>query len=309
MAVNSGAEPGPGRFALPDRAPGSDACEGTGTAPCSELYKAPVPFQGRSLEGTPPCDGPRELARSLDAEMPVDDLLPRESGLDEPDMKFIVACGPVIDARGDEVALAERRAAYTEGIETTPGRRRDPVWRALGGRTPAPARQSATHRRTSSVSANCIAPLSFGSDSRRITSLVDSGTTSCAGEDAEAANRYPGADSRSALDLFRIARCIAGTGEREPDGGTGFGQVANGWDECPFSSRERILNALSRDESLHPDWIAALGDLPSSPCRTMTPVIADASGGCRRVRGRMRGSRGRRLLQLIEMLDHAAEVV
>ena len=129
------------------------------------------------------------------------------------------------------------------------------------------------------------------------------------GEDAEAADRHPGADPRSALDLFRAARCISGTREREPDGGTGFGQVANGWNECPFSSRERILNALSRDESVRPDWIAALDGLPSSPYRTMTPVIADASGGCRHARGRMRSSRGRRLLQLIEMLDHAAVVV
>ena len=309
MAMNSGAEPGPGRFAPPDRARGSDACKNTDAAPCSELYKAPVPFQGRSLEGTPPGDGPRELARSLDAEMPIDDLLPLEPGPDGPDMKFIVACGPGIDGRGEEIALVERRAAYTGSIETIPSRRRGPVRDAPGGRTPAPARQSATHRRTSSVSANCIAPLSFGSDPRRITSLVDSGTTSCAGEDTEVANRYPGADLRSALDLFRAARRIARTGEREPDGGTGFGQVANGWNECPFSSRERILNALSRDESVRPDWIAALGGLPSSPYRTMTPMTADASRGCRHTRERMRSARGRRLLQLIEMLYHAAVVV
>ena len=309
MTMNSAVEPGTEQLAPPERAPGSDACEGTGAAPCSELYKAPVPFQGRSLEGAPPCDDPKELARSLDAELPVDDLLPIVPDPDEPDMKFIVACGPVIDGRGKEVALVERRAAYTESIGTIPGRRRDPVRSALGGRTRAPARQAAHDRWAASVSANCTAPPSFGSDPRRIASLVEPETTSCPDEDAEAANPYPGADPRNALDLSRAARWISRTREREPDRGTGFGQVANGWNECPFSSRERILNALSGDESVRPDWIAALGSLPSSPYRTMMPVIADASGGCRHARGHVRSSRDRRLLQLIEMLDHAAVVV
>ena len=309
MAVNSGVEPGPERSAPPECAPGSDACAGIDAAPCSDLYKAPVPFQGRSLEGAPPCDGPKELARSLDAELPVDDLLPIEPGPVEPDMKFMVACDPVIDGRRREVALVERRAAYTKSIGTIPGRRRGPVRGALGGRTPAPARQAANGRRGAAVSANCIAPPSFGSDPLRIRSLVDPDSTPCPDEAAEAADPCPGADPRNPLDLSRAASCICGTRDREPDRGTGFGQVSNGWNECPFSSRERILNALSRDESVRPDWIAALGSLPSSPYRTMMPMFADAGGGGRRARGRVRSSRGRRLLQLIEMLDHAAVVV
>ena len=309
MPENPGVEPGPGQFAPPERAPGSGACEGAGAAPCSELYKAPVPFQGRSLEGAPPRDGPNELARSLDAEMAVDDPLPVEPGPDVPDMKFVVACSPVIDTGGERAALVERRAAYAQSIRTIPGRRRDPVRAAAGGCARARAGQAASDHRAASVSANCIAPLSFGSDPRRITSLVDPETTSRPDEDAEAPNPSPDADPRDALDLSGAARRISGTREREPDRRTGFGQIANGWNECPFSSRERILNALSRDESVRPDWIAALGSLPSSPCRTMMPMSADASGARRHARGRMRSAHGRRLLQLIEMLDHAAVVV
>ena len=241
--------------------------------------------------------------------MPVDDLSPFESCPVEPDMQCIVACRPDIDGRGEEAALVERRAAYAESIGTIPSRRRDPARSALGGCTRAPARRAADNGWTASVSASCIAPPSFGGDPRRIMSLVDPETTSRPDEDAEDANPYPGADPRNALDLSRAARRVSGTREREPGRGTGFGQAANGWNECPFSSRERILNALSGDESVRPDWIAALGSLPSSPCRTMMPMFADSSGGRRHAGGRMRSSRGRRLVQLIEMLDHAAVVV
>ena len=226
-------------------------------------------------------------------------------------MKFIVACAPAIDGRGEEVALVERRAAYTESLGTLPSRRRDPVRDRLGRRTQAPAWQAAGDRWAVSVSANRIAPLSFGSDPRRVTSLVDPETTSCPDRDAdaEAPNPDPGADPRNALALSHAARCVSETGGRKPSRGSGFGQDANGWTECPFSSRERVLNALSGDESLRPDWIAAFGSLPSSRYRTMMPMIADASGGCRHVWGNMRSARDRRLLQLIEMLDHATVVV
>ena len=234
--MNSGVEPGTERFAPPERARGSDACEGADPAPCSELYRAPVPFQGRSLEGAPPCDGPKELARSLDAKLPADDLSPVEPGPVEPDMKFIVGCRPDIDGKGEEAALVERRAAYVESSGTIPCRRRDPVRSALGGCTQAPASQAATSGWTALACASCIAPPSFGSDPRRIMSLVDPGTTPCPDEDTEAASPHPGADPTNALDLSRTARCVSGTREQEPVRGTGFGQVAGGWNERPFSS-------------------------------------------------------------------------
>ena len=100
----------------------------------------------------------------------------------------------------------------------------------------------------------------------------------------------------------------------------GFGRASTGWDEFPFSCRERVLNALSKGESLSPDWIAALesgvegcraacGKLPSAQYRAVMNMISDPGGECRHARWRMHGSRDRRLLQLIEMLDHAVVVV
>ena len=309
MTVNSGVEPGIEGLAAPERAPGCDACEGTDAAPCSKLYEAPVPFQGRSLEGAPIGEDSKELARPLDAQIPVDDLFPIEPGPVEPDMKCIVVCRPVIDGTGEEAALVERRTAYAQSIGTNPGRKRDPVRIAPGGGTEASARQAANNGWAAFVSTKRVAPQSFGSDPNRMLSLVDPETASFPGKGAEAANPYPGADPRNALDLSRAARCVSGTRGRTPDRRTGFGRVAYGWNECPFSSRERILNALSGGESLRPDWFAAPGSLPSSGHPTTMPMIADAGGRCLHVPGHMHSSRGRRLLQLIEMLDCAAVVV
>lgn len=320
MAANATVEPAPERGAAPERVPAFDAGGRAAADPRSDLYKVPVAFQGRSLEGAPPRDDPQELARSLDAEMPVDDLFPIQSGPDEPDMKFMVICDPGIDGRGAEVALVERRAAYAERVRTIPVRRRDPVRGAAGGRTAARARNAADDRWAAFVSANRTSPLSFGGDPSRILSLVESGTTSYPDEGAEAADSYPGANLGNALDHTRAARCIPEARGRRPDHGTGFGQVANGWNEFPFSYRERILNALSAGESLGPDWIAVLdrgiegsraarGTLFSTRYPAMLNMVPDAGGGCRHLRGHVHGTRGRRLLQLVEMLDHAEAVV
>ena len=302
-------EPGPERCVGAQCAPKADACEAADAAPCSDLYEAPVTFQGRSLQGAPHRNGPKELARPLHAKIPVDDPVPIEPGPVEPDLKFIVACSPVTDGGAAETALAERQVAYAESIRTIPGRRRDPMRASDGGCARSRATQAANDHRTAFVSANCTAPLSFGIGSRWTMSLVGCKTASYPDEDASAANPCPGADPRNVLDLSRAARCVAGTRERKPDRGNGFGQVVNGWYESPVSSRERILNALSRDESVRPDWIAALDDLSSPPRRTLMPMFAAASGRRRPAREHMRSARDRRLLQLVEMLDHAAVVV
>ena len=86
------------------------------------------------------------------------------------------------------------------------------------------------------------------------------------------------------------------------------------------SHRERILNTLSKGESLSPDQIAALesglegyraaeGGLSSSQYRAMADMISDLGDQYRRTQWHMQGWRGQRLLQLIEMLDYAAVVV
>ena len=87
--------------------------------------------------------------------------------------------------------------------------------------------------------------------------------------------------------------------------------------EFPFSHREQILNALQRGGALNPGQIAVLesglegyraggGVLFSSQHRAMLDMISDLGDQHRHTRWHPRGAPDGRLLQLIEMLDHAA---
>ena len=304
----------------PEHAPACDACEGAAAEPCSDLYKAPVPFQGRSLEGTPTGDDPKELAQSLDAELPVEDLFAIEPRPDESSMESIVISDPVIDVRDEDDALVERRAAYAENIRTRPLRRRDSVRGGVGGRTEAQASKAANDRWAALASANRTAPISFSDDPRRILTLVEHETTSRPDRGRKIADPYRGADLPNTHDRSHAAHYIPEPQGSKADCETGFGRASTGWDELPFSCRERVLNALSKGESLSPDWIAALesgvegcraacGKLPSAQYRAVVNMISDPGGECRHARWQMHGSRDRRLVQLIEMLDHAVVVV
>ena len=320
MTVHTGVESGPERFAPPERAPGTHACEGTDAAPCSDLYEAPVPFQGRSLEGAPPRDDSKELARLLDVEIPLEGLCPIEPGPYEPGMNPMVISDPVIDVQDDADALAERRAAYAKNIGTRPVRRRDSVRSGVGGGTEAPEGNAANARWVAFASANRTAPITFNDDPRRILTLVERETTSCPGQGGKFVDPYRGADLPNTLDRSHGAHYVPEPQGREPDCETGFGQVSAGWNEFPFSRRERVLNALTRGESLGraglavpepgvEDCCAACGRLPSSQYRAMVHMISDPGDACRHARWQLQGSPGRRLLQLVEMLDHAAVVV
>ena len=99
-----------------------------------------------------------------------------------------------------------------------------------------------------------------------------------------------------------------------------FGRLSQGWNQHPFSHRERILNALSKGEALSPGQVGALesglegyrtaeGGLSSAQYRAMVDMISDLGDQHRHARWRMHGWRRRRLLQLIEMLDYATVVV
>ena len=306
--------------ASPEHTPACDACEGAAAGPRSDLYKEPVPFQGRSLEGPPAGDDPKELARSLDAEIPVEDLFPVEPCPDDFDTKSIVISHPVIDVEDGYGALIERRTAYAKNIGTRPTRRRDSVWGGVGGCTEAQARKAANDRWAAVASANRTAPISFGDDPRRILALVEHETASRSDQGEKIADPYRGVDLPNTLDRSHAAHYVPEPRGSKPDCETGFGRVSTGWNELPFSCRERILNALSKGESLSLGWIAALesgvegcraacGKLPSSQYRAMANMVSDPGGACRHARWRMYGSRGRRLLQLTEMLDHAVVVV
>ena len=288
LAVQPGLEQGP---------PGS---AGTGAGPCSDLYKEPVSFQGRSLDGGTGRDDPNELARLLDVEISLED--------------------PVIDIQDDADALAELRSAYAKGIGTRPVRRWDSVRGGFGHGTGAPEGNPANARWVALAAANRTAPITFSDDPRRILTLVELETTSCPGRGGRIADPYRGAELPNTLDRSHGAHYVPEPQDREPDCETGFGRVSAGWNELPFSCRERVLNALTRGESLSvaasalsepggEDRCTECAMLPSSQYRAMLHMISDPGDACRHARWRFQGSSGRRLLQLVEMLDHAVVVV
>ena len=127
MTADPTVEPNPDRCALPR----------------SDLYKAPVPFQGRSLEGAPSGDDSTELARSLDTAIPVDDLLPVAPGPNEPHVNPIVVFDPAVDARDETDELRERRAAYARSSTIPHTRKGDDGRDRAGIRTQARARMAA----------------------------------------------------------------------------------------------------------------------------------------------------------------------
>ena len=131
---------------------------------------------------------------------------------------------------------------------------------------------------------------------------------------------YRGADPPNTIDRSHAAHYIPRPRGWEPGHETGFGRLSQGWNQFPFSHRERNLNTLSKGESLSPEQIAALesglegyraadGGLSSSQYRAMVDMISDLGDQYRHARWHMHGWRGQRLLQLIEMLDYAAVVV
>ena len=315
-AAPSAPDPGAG----PGHTPASDAGEDAATGRHSDLYREPVPFQGHSLEGAPAGDDPKELARSLDAEIPVEDLLPLEPCPDEPDRNSIVVSHPDIDVNDEDDALVERRAAYARHNRTRPVRRRDSVSGGVGGRTQAQASEAAIDGWAAFASAHRTAPISFSDDPHRTLTLGEHEATSCSDRGETIADSYCGIDLPNSFDRSHAAHYIP-----EPEGwkaecATGFGRASTGWNEFPFSCRERILDALSRGESLGSARIAspesgvegcraACATIPSSQYRAMVNLISDPGGECRHARRPMHGYRGRRLLQLVELLDHAVVVV
>ena len=304
------------------RVAGVDVCEGAGAAPCSELYKAPVPFQGRSLEGAPGGDDRKELARSLDAELPVEDLLPAEPRPDDSGMRSIVICDPACDvtcdAKGDANAFVERRRAYAKNIGTLAARNRDAA--RFGVCTQTQTRQAANGRWAALASANRTAPDSFGDDPSRIPPVVEHDTASLLDRGGQIVDPALGAEFPNTLDRSHATHYVPELRGSKTDRETGFGRISTDRNALAFSCRERILNALSSDEfaalariatleSGVEDGDAACGMLPSSQYRAMVDLVTDARGVCGDRRRPLRGSRGRRFRQLVKMLDHAATVV
>ena len=322
-AVSTGATPNAtGTDSAPAGTSAADADAGaTGTR--SVLYDEPGSFEGRSLEGTPGSDNPKELAKSLDgAEVPVEDLPPVDPDPAGPASKSILKNSdgrPVSDTYRDVddagVEMHREWARYNRNRRNRGGNTADSVWAGGRGRTAAVreanARWSefaATHRTSSTT---------FSDDPRQLLYRTEYEGTRYSKKKGKHIDRFRGADPPNTIDRAHAAHYVPRPSGWETTRETGFGRLAQGWNEFPFSPRERIVNSLQKGEALSPDQIISLelgleshraagGELSSSQYRAMVDMISDLGDQYRHARWSMEGESGERLRQLIEMLDHAA---
>ena len=312
-----------GTDAAPPGASASDTGEdAAGTR--SALYNEPVSFEGRSLEGAPRSGDPKELAQSLDgAEIPIEDLPRVESDPAEPGRKSILEHAddmpdPHLSCIDEDEAITDRRIEYARNTGGRSNRNADTVWRRARSRKEAV--DAANARWSEFASAKRTSATSFSDDPRQLLYLVEYETTLYSNTGEKITDVYRGADPPNTLDRSHAAHYIPRPRGWKPEHETGFGRLSQGWNEFPFSHRERILNTLSKGESLNPEQIAALqsglegyraagGELSSSQHRAMVDMISDLGEQHRYARWYMEGERGKRLVQLIEMLDHAAMVI
>ena len=315
----------PGNGATPAGASATDSDAGA-AGMRSDLYDEPVSFEGRSLEGASRSGDPKELAQPLDgAEAPIEELPRVEPNAPEPARRSILKNSdgrPVSDTYRDlhdrliqlRLDQAEQnRSWFNRGTDTVDG-----VW--TGGRNRRAAVREANARWSEFVSAQRTSPVSFSDDPRQILYEVEYETTRYSRSRGRNVDLYRGVDPPNTLDRSQAAHYVPRPWDWEPAHETGFGRLAQGPNEFPFSPRERIVNALSKGESLNPEQIAALesglegyraagGELSSSQYRAMADMISDLGDEYRHARWSMEGEHGERILRLIEMLDHAAVAV
>ena len=131
---------------------------------------------------------------------------------------------------------------------------------------------------------------------------------------------FRGVDPPNTIDRTHAAHYVPRPQGWETTRETGFGRLAQGWNDFPFSPRERIVNSLQKGEALSPDQISALesglesyrasgGVIFSSQYRAMLDMISDLGDPYRHARWHPRGPFDGRLQQLIEMLDYAGGTV
>ena len=187
------------------------------------------------------------------------------------------------------------------------------------GRGRGTARHAAHARWVESAAAQRTSPAFFGDDAHRLADLVEHDAAVYPERGERYFDRYRGADPPNTIDRSHIAGYTPGPRGRDATRETGFGRLSQGWDQYPFSHRERILNALSRGEALSPGQIAALesglegyrateGGLSSSQYRATADMITDLGDRHWRTLWHMHGWRRQRILQLAEMLDWAVGV-
>ena len=320
--------PAPVSTAIARSGSGTDVAPPAGTR--SQLYRDPVSFEGRSLEGAPRAGDSKELAQSLDgAELPVEDLPRVEPDTAEPARKSILKHSDgasVSDSYTDlpddaiQARLAQardNRRWSNDGTSAT-----DSVWTGTmwsGERRDVAALREANARWSEFAAAQRTSSVAFSDDPRQLTYLVEHEATVRTRSRGRYVDLYRGAEPPNTIDRAQATHYIPRPRGWEPARETGFGRLSQGWNEFPFSAREQIVNALSKGESLSPHQIADLesglegyrtaeGGLSSSQYRAMVDMISDLGDPHRRGRWHMQGWRGQRLLQLIEILDYAVVV-
>ena len=291
----------------------------------SDLFGEPASFEGRSLEGTPRADNPKELAQALDgSELPIEDLAPVD-----PDPAELAGKSVPGDSdgepdsgshRGADAMLLRIRREWAEhdknrrnrGDHTTNG-----AWSGDRGRRTAI--REANVRWSELAAAERTSSTTFGDDPRQLRYHVECDHTMPSRRRGPSVDRFRGADPPYTIDRAHTARYAPGPRGRNATRETGFGRLSHAWNEFPFSSRERVVNALHGGEALSPDRIVSLelglgsyraagGELSSSQYRAMVDLIANLDDRYRHTRWSLHGQGGERLLQLIDMLDHAGGV-
>ena len=318
----------PGTDAAPPGATAADANRGAaGTR--SHLYGEPASLEGRSLEGAPRSDDPKELARSVDgAEIPVEDLPRAEPDPAESGRRSSLKNSdgnPVSDTYedGDELEIRRRlqQAGYNKRVFNDSTIDDDSVWRGAlwsGDRMDVAALRESNARWSEFTAAERTSTVSFSDDARQLLYHAEyERTVKGRGSNVDL---FRGVDPPNTIDPAHATHNVPRPRGWETTRETGFGRLAQGWNEFPFSPRERIVNSLQRGEALSPDQIISLelglesyraagGELSSSQYRAMVDMISDLGDQYRHTRWHMEGESGERLRQLVEMLDHAAGAV
>ena len=295
----------------------------TGTR--ADLFGEPASLEGRSLEGTPRTDDPKELAQALDgAELPVENLPPVDPGPAELARKSILedsdgepAPDPYRDADDMLIRIRRERAEHDRSWRNRGGTTADSVWSGDRGRRAAI--REANARWSEVAAAERTSSITFGDDPRQVMFHIECDYSVSSRRRGTYVDRLRGADPANTIACAHTSRYVPGPRHRVATRVTGFGRLSHGWNESPFSPRERIVNALLRGEALSADQIISLelglegyraagGELSSSQFRAMVEMIADLGDRYRHTRCSLHGEGGERLLQLIEMLDHAGVV-
>ena len=199
----------------------------------------------------------------------------------------------------------------------------DSVWTGTmwsGDRFRTAALREANERWSEFAAVQRASSVTFSDEPRQLTYPIEHEATVYSRSRERYVDLYRGADPPNTIDRAHAAHYVPRPRGWEPAHETGFGRLSQGWNEFPFSHRERILNSLSKGESLNPEQIAALesglegyrtarGELSSSQYRAMVGMILELGDEYRHARWYLEGEPGERLLQLIEMLDYAAAAV